>query len=101
MGKVELLISRETIMAIATLEQIRPLVDQLSLHDQARLLEYLTPRVTRAVVSDPAELVAQPTLDVEALPPAWQALFCLGDELGQQENISNISMTTAVVSSRR
>ncbi len=88
-------------MATATLEQIRPLVDQLSLHDQARLLEYLTPRVTRAVVLTPAEPATHPTLDIEALPPAWQALFRLGDELGQQEIISNISMTTAVVSSRR
>jgi predicted RNA polymerase sigma factor len=84
-------------MPTATLEQIRPLVDQLSLRDQARLLEYLTPRVTRAVVT----VQQEEAKEAGVLPQEWRELFRIGDALADLEPSPIESMTTAVTTSRR
>jgi methylphosphotriester-DNA--protein-cysteine methyltransferase len=84
-------------MPTATLEQIRPLIDQLSLRDQARLLEYLTPRVTRAVVT----VQQEETRAAGILPQEWRELFRIGDAIAQLETPQSEMMTTAVTTSRR
>jgi hypothetical protein len=84
-------------MQTATLEQVQRLVDQLSLHDQARLLEYLTPRVVRIVVS------AQQTEAAEksALPSAWNEFFRIGDAIAALDAPQTETLTSAVTSMRR
>ncbi|MCI0396100.1 MAG: hypothetical protein L0332_26135 [Chloroflexi bacterium] len=84
-------------MRTATLEQVRRLVDQLSLPDQARLLEYLTPRVVRTVVSgQQAEAVGK-----AALPEAWAELFRIGDAIAALDTPQTETLTSAVTSARR
>ena len=84
-------------MSTATLEQIRPLIDQLSLPDQARLLEYLTPRVTRAVVT----ANQQEAKEEGALAQEWQELFRIGEAIAALAPVDTETMTTAVTTSRR
>lgn len=83
-------------MPTATLEQIRPLVDQLSLRDQARLLEYLMPRVTRAVVD-----VKEKETEEGTLPQEWRELFRIGDTIAALDTPQTETMTTAVTTTRR
>lgn len=87
-------------MQTTTLEQVRSLIDQLSLDDQARLLEYLLPRITHAVAAEPYE-----ALDTTDLPQEWQELFRIGDRIGDRignlESLPTETLTRAVTLSRR
>lgn len=83
-------------MQPTTLEHVRSLVDQLSLDDQARLLEYLLPRITHAIAAEPYE-----ALDTSALPQEWQELFRIGDVIANLESLPAETLTRAVTLSRR
>lgn len=91
-------------MQPTTLEHVRSLVDQLGLDDQARLLEYLLPRITHAVAAEPYEAV-----DTSELPQEWQELFRIGGRIGDRigDRIANLesspaeTLTRAVTLSRR
>lgn len=83
-------------MQPATLEHVRSLVDQLSLDDQSRLLEYLLPRITHAIAAEPYE-----ALDTSELPQEWQALFRTGDRIANLESSPTETLTRAITSPRR
>lgn len=83
-------------MSTASLEQVPRLVDQLSLRDQARLLEYLTPRVVRTVVSAQQTETAEMT----ALQDAWDEFFRIGDEIAALDARPTETLTSAVTSMR-
>jgi hypothetical protein len=90
-------------MAAATLDEVQRLVDQLSPLDQARLLEYLAPRIARVMASaQPAE----PTRREGAQPKdihseAWQRLVRIGESIAASAAPDAESMTSAVVKMRR
>lgn len=83
-------------MQVATLEQIEKLVDQLSMIDQARLLEYLTPRVVQTLVSSKTTEPSKTHVS-----EAWCELFRIGDEITAMQSPSDLSLTQAVITSRR
>ncbi|MCA9981166.1 MAG: hypothetical protein KDD89_10035 [Anaerolineales bacterium] len=83
-------------MTTATLTEVQRLVDQLTPLEQAQLMEYLTPRLVRALV----ELPLPQANDLQrALPSEWQTLFALGDSLPDAEH--ELSLTQAVMEMRR
>jgi len=84
-------------MAESTLEQVQRLVDQLSPHDQARLLAYLALRIAHVVTSTPptASVTAQGT------PEAWEEFFRLGDALAASDTPASETLTAAVLAMRR
>jgi hypothetical protein len=84
-------------MQTVTLEQARRLVDQLELSDQARLLEYLMPRVIHTVVAG-QQVEATNTA---TLSPAWQELFRIGDAIAAAETPQQETLTATVTSMRR
>ncbi len=83
-------------MQPATLEHVRSLVDQLSLDDLSRLLEYLLPRITHVIAAEPYE-----ALDTSELPQEWQALFRTGDRIANLESSPTETLTRAITSPRR
>jgi hypothetical protein len=84
-------------MASATLEEVQRLADQLSTPDQARLLEYLAPRIARAV--EKAE--TRDSAASDAYSEAWQRFFRIGDEIARTTPPGAESMTAAVSKMRR
>lgn len=84
-------------MQTVTLEQARRLVDQLGLSDQARLLEYLMPRVIHTVVAGQQVKTAEKA----TLPQEWQELFRIGDAIAALETPQQETMTATVTAMRR
>ena len=84
-------------MAAVTLEQLRHLIDQLDPADQARLLEYLAPRVARTAAAPPPD--AAP--DKANCLDAWSAFFRIGDAIAALETPQSESLTAAVTHMRR
>jgi hypothetical protein len=84
-------------MADSTLAQAQQLVDQLTPHDQVRLLAYLTTRLAQVVSALP------PTPG--AIPPepadVWETFFQLGDMLAATDSPERETLTAAVLAMRR
>lgn len=81
----------------STYLQAQSLVAQLSLPDQARLLEYLSGRLARIVSADtfaPGSLNAAPTT-------GWEAFFQVGDELMHTDRPDSETLTAALLAMRR
>lgn len=84
-------------MQTTTFEQAQQIVDQLDIRDQARLLEYLTPRVVDTIV-----MIKQAEAKKgDSLPQAWQELFRIGDSIAALEAVDEMTLTETVVSMRR
>ena len=77
-------------MATDTLEEVKRLVDQLTLNDQGLLIEYLQNQ----------KLFAQNGSQVDE-NDAWQVLFHIGDSLAETESKHPETMTQALLLSRR
>lgn len=90
-------------MAAATLDEVRHLVDQLSPLDQAQLVEYLAPRIVRAVAAAhaPGRSAPDETARRGADSEAWHRLFALGDEIAKTAPPEAESLTAAVTTARR
>jgi hypothetical protein len=84
-------------MTTATLEIVQRLIDQLTPLEQARLLEYLTPRVVRAVVSRQAVQAA----NVAPLAEAWQTFMHIGDQVAATDRPEQPTLTQTVQQMRR
>jgi hypothetical protein len=80
-------------MPTTTFEQAQQVVDQLNIRDQARLLEYLTPRVVGTVVT----IKQAEAVESEFLPQAWQELFRIGDSIAALEAADQMTVTETVV----
>lgn len=87
----------ETRMTTATLEAVRRLIDQLTPLEQAQLLEYLTPRIVRAVAS---RQDAQ-TGNGAPLAEAWQTLFAIGERIAASDRPDEPTLTETVYQMRR
>ncbi len=83
-------------MAAATLDQVQHLVDQLSPLEQVKLLEYLAPRIVRAVAQQPATLVA-----ASQYQDAWAELFQLGEDIAASDTAASATLTATVAAMRR
>jgi hypothetical protein len=81
---------------MATLDQVQQLVDQLSPLEQVKLLEYLTPRIARAVAQQPGTPVVH-----KEYQGAWAELFRIGDMIAASDTDDTPTLTTTVVSMRR
>lgn len=84
-------------MTTTTLEQVQRLVDRLTPLEQARLLEYLTPRIVQAVADIQPD---QSTLNPE-YTAAWQEFFRAGDALAATDKPDLATLTAAVINMRR
>jgi hypothetical protein len=84
-------------MADNTLAQAQQLVDQLTPHDQVRLLAYLTTRLAQVVTAFP------PTPGGTPLEPAdvWETFFQLGEVLAATDTPERETLTAAVLAMRR
>jgi hypothetical protein len=84
-------------MADSRLAQAQQLVDQLSPHDQVRLLAYLTTRLAQVVTAlQPIPGGTSPeTSDV------WETFFQLGDILAATDTPEHETLTAAVLAMRR
>jgi len=84
-------------MADSTLAQAQRLVDQLSPHDQVRLLAYLTTRLAQVVT------VLQPTEGGTSPEPSdvWETFFQLGEMLAATDTPERETLTAAVLAMRR
>ena len=84
-------------MAKSTLDQVQHLVEQLSPHDQARLLASLALRMAHVVTSTlpPTSVTPQGTAE------AWEAFFRLGDALAASDTPTSDTLTAAVLAMRR
>ncbi len=83
-------------MAAATLDQVQHLVDQLSPLEQVKLLEYLAPRIVRAVAKQLTTSV--PHAQYEG---AWAELFRIGDAIAASDTDSSATLTATVAAMRR
>jgi hypothetical protein len=84
-------------MADSTLAQAQQLVDQLTPHDQVRLLAYLTTRLAQVVTALDATAGGTPpeTSDV------WETFFQLGEMLAATDTPEHETLTAAVLAMRR
>ena len=84
-------------MANSTLDQAQRLVDQLTPHEQVRLLAYLTSRLVQVVTTmQPPPLMAPS----ETADP-WETFFQLGEALAATETSEGETLTAAVLAMRR
>jgi hypothetical protein len=84
-------------MADSILSQVQQLVDQLTPHDQVRLLVYLTTRLAQVLTSllpSPGGTPPQPS-DV------WETFFQLGEMLAATDTPERETLTEAVLAMRR
>jgi hypothetical protein len=84
-------------MADSRLAQAQQLVDQLSPHDQVRLLAYLTTRLAQVVT-------ALPPTSGGTLPETsdvWETFFQLGEMLAATDTPERETLTAAVLAMRR
>ena len=82
-------------MSASTLEQVKDLVNKLTPYEQAKLLEYLTPRIAQMLSH------TQPKTSQAALDLAWQKLFDLGDAIAATDEQTSETLTQAVLNMRR
>ena len=84
-------------MADSTLAHAQQLVDQLTPHDQVRLLAYLTTRLAQVVTALDATVGGTPpeTSDV------WETFFQLGEMLATTDTPERETLTAAVLAMRR
>ena len=84
-------------MTESTLAQAQQLVDQLTPHDQVRLLAYLTTRLAQvvSVLPPPTEGTLSEPVDV------WETFFELGDMLAATDTPEHETLTAAVLAMRR
>jgi hypothetical protein len=84
-------------MADNTLAQAQQLVDQLTPHDQVRLLAYLTTRLAQVVSALP------PTPGMTPSEPSdvWEIFFQLGEMLAATDTPERETLTAAVLAMRR
>jgi hypothetical protein len=84
-------------MADSTLAQAQQLVDQLTPHDQVRILAYLTTRLAQVVTaSQPAPGgISSETSDV------WENFFQFGERLAATDTPERETLTAAVLAMRR
>jgi hypothetical protein len=83
-------------MATAILDQVQQLVDQLSPLEQVKLLEYLTPRIVRAVAQQPVMPISH-----SAYEDAWAELFRIGETIAAGDTHDAPTLTTTILSMRR
>jgi len=84
-------------MATASLVEVQRLVDQLTPLEQARLLEYLAPRIVQVVTTTQPE----PTVQTAEMAEAWQVFFRIGDALAASDRPELPTLTQAVQAMRR
>jgi hypothetical protein len=84
-------------MTTATLEVVQRLIDQLTPLEQARLLEYLTPRIVRAMATRQAVQAANGAPIAEA----WQTFFSVGDQVAATDRPDLPTLTETVQQMRR
>jgi hypothetical protein len=84
-------------MADNILVRAQQLVDQLTPHDQVRLLAYLTTRLAQVVSALP------PTPGTTPPEPAeiWETFFQLGETLAATDTPERETLTAAVLAMRR
>jgi hypothetical protein len=85
-------------MSTAKLSEIEALIEALDLEDQARLLQFLTPRIAGAILSEGSATDIQPSRKTNA---AWHAYRAAGDRLAKTSTPGSTSVTEAVNQSRR
>ena len=85
-------------MTISTLLEAQLLVDQLTPVEQVRLLEYITPKIVRAINDQSAKETATSHGDYDA---AWQTFFEYGDSLRLSDVSSDTTVTELVSQMRR
>jgi hypothetical protein len=81
----------------STLSQAQQLVDQLTLHNQVRLLAYLTTRLAQAVTA----LAPTPGGATPEPSDVWETFFQLGDMLAATDTPKRKTLTAAVLAMRR
>lgn len=84
-------------MADSTFAQAQQLVDQLTPHDQVRLLAYLTTRLAQVVTG--LQSTEGGTLPEDS--DAWETFFQLGDMLAATDTPERETLTAAVLAMRR
>jgi hypothetical protein len=84
-------------MGESTLDQVQRLVDQLTPLEQARLLEYLAPRIAQVMASERS--ASSPSQHSNA--EAWSEFFRVGDELASDDSGDGETLTAAVLAMRR
>jgi len=84
-------------MAENTLDQVQRLVEQLSPHDQARLLASLALRMAHVMTSIPPPTSVTPPESAEA----WEEFFRPGDALTASDTPASETLTAAVLAMRR
>ena len=84
-------------MTTATLENVQHLIDKLTPLEQVRLLEYLTPRIVRAMAARQSVTVANGS----RLAETWQAFFRIGDALVASDQPELPTLTQTVQMMRR
>jgi hypothetical protein len=84
-------------MVSANYLQAQHLVEQLTLRDQARLLEYLSFRLVQVVSARMAEPLPTDTTPANA----WQKFFQVGDNMMHADRPDSETLTAAVLAMRR
>jgi hypothetical protein len=84
-------------MADNTLAQAQQLVDQLTPHDQVRLLAYLTTRLAQVVSAFPPT----PSGTSPETSDVWETFFQLGEMLAATDTPEHETLTAAVLAMRR
>ncbi len=84
-------------MVDTTLDQVQQLVDQLTPLDQVRLLEYLAPRIARALAASHVPTPAPTGTSIDA----WAEFFRVGDALAASDPGTGDTLTASVLAMRR
>jgi hypothetical protein len=84
-------------MADNTLVQAQQLVDQLTPHDQVRLLAYLTTRLAQVITALPPIPGGTPPEPADV----WETFFQLGEMLAATDTPERETLTAAVLAMRR
>ena len=85
-------------MVESQLDTVQRLVDQLTPLDQARLLEYLAPRLARVVAGSVAPAPPPPP---SQSADAWAEFFRVGDALAASDLLDGDTLTATVLAMRR
>jgi hypothetical protein len=89
--------SEEDTMSESTLAQAQQLVDQLTPHDQVRLLAYLTTRLAQVITA----FQSAPGGTSPETSDVWETFFQLGDILAATDTPDRETLTAAVLAMRR
>jgi hypothetical protein len=84
-------------MVNSTLDEAQRLVDQLTPHEQVRLLAYLTGRLAQVVMTMQPPPPRAPS---ETADP-WETFFQLGEALAAADTSEGETLTAAVLAMRR